>query len=61
MSTMILPFAKTLEPIQENLKISRVGDEVLRIPTPLVTDIDGALKEIIAKMFYTMYVNKGVG
>ena len=61
MSTMILPFAKTLEPIQENLKICRVGDEVLRIPTPLVTDIDGALRQTIAKMFYTMYVNKGVG
>ena len=41
---------------------SRVfGDTVLRTPTAPVTDIDGALKQLVDDMLETMYAAPGVG
>ncbi|MBV8959146.1 MAG: peptide deformylase [Actinobacteria bacterium] len=37
------------------------GDPVLRTPTPPVTDIDGALKQLVDDMLETMYAAPGVG
>jgi peptide deformylase len=37
------------------------GDPVLRTPTAPVTDIDGALKQLVDDMLETMYAAPGVG
>jgi peptide deformylase len=37
------------------------GDPVLRTPTAPVSDIDGALKQLVDDMFETMYAAPGVG
>ncbi|MBV8690933.1 MAG: peptide deformylase [Actinobacteria bacterium] len=37
------------------------GDPVLRTPTPPVTEIDGALKQLVDDMLETMYAAPGVG
>jgi len=37
------------------------GDPVLRSPTAPVTDIDGALKQLVDDMLETMYAAPGVG
>jgi peptide deformylase len=37
------------------------GDPVLRAPTSPVTEIDGALKQLVDDMFETMYAAPGVG
>lgn len=37
------------------------GDPVLRTPTALVTEIDGALKQLVDDMLETMYAAPGVG
>ncbi len=50
-----------LKIIEENLKIYKVGDSILREETEKVKNIDGKLVEFIKKMFYTMYQNKGIG
>lgn len=43
------------------LPIRKFGDEVLRIPTQLVTEIDGELQKLIDDMVDTMYAAPGVG
>jgi peptide deformylase len=43
------------------LRICKYGDEVLRRPTALVTDIDDALQALIDDMIVTMYAAPGVG
>jgi peptide deformylase len=43
------------------LRICKYGDEVLRRPTALVTDIDDTLQALIDDMIVTMYAAPGVG
>lgn len=43
------------------LRIVKYGDDVLRRPTALVTDIDDALQALIDDMVATMYAAPGVG
>lgn len=43
------------------LPIVKYGSDVLRKPTELVTDIDGALQKLIDDMIETMYAAPGVG
>lgn len=43
------------------LQIVKYGDDVLRRPTALVADIDGALQALIDDMVDTMYAAPGVG
>jgi peptide deformylase len=43
------------------LPIRKYGDDVLRQPTELVTDIDGKLQTLIDDMIQTMYAAPGVG
>ncbi|HKS23546.1 MAG TPA: peptide deformylase [Thermoanaerobaculia bacterium] len=43
------------------LRICKYGDDVLRRPTALVTDIDDALQALIDDMVATMYAAPGVG
>ena len=43
------------------LPIVKYGNEVLRRPTDLVTDIDGALQKLIDDMVDTMHAAPGIG
>lgn len=43
------------------LPIRKYGDEVLRLPTQLVTTFDGELQKVIDDMVDTMYAAPGVG
>ena len=43
------------------LPIRKYGDEVLRRPTELVTEIDASIKTLIDDMVETMYAAPGVG
>lgn len=43
------------------LPIRKYGDEVLRRPTTLVTEIDASLQKLIDDMIDTMYAAPGVG
>jgi peptide deformylase len=52
---------KDIEIVEEELKIYKVGDEILRVETEEVQDINGELVDFIKKMFYTMYQNRGIG
>jgi len=52
---------KEIIPINEQLKIYKIGDSILRKTTKKVKNIDGKLVDTIKKMFYTMYENKGIG
>lgn len=43
------------------LPIRKYGDDVLRLPTPLITTIDADLQKLIDDMVETMYAAPGVG
>jgi peptide deformylase len=43
------------------LPIRKYGDEVLRIPTQLVTGLDASLQKLIDDMIDTMYAAPGIG
>jgi peptide deformylase len=43
------------------LPIRKFGDEVLRVPTQIITSIDGDLQKLIDDMVDTMYAAPGVG
>ena len=43
------------------LPIRKFGDDVLRIPTQPIVEIDGALQKLIDDMVETMYAAPGVG
>jgi peptide deformylase len=43
------------------LPIRKFGDEVLRVPTALVTEFDGHLQKFVDDMVDTMYAAPGIG
>ena len=47
--------------IEEEIKIYKVGDDILREETEEVKNIDGELVDFVKKMFFTMYNNRGIG
>ncbi len=47
--------------IEEEIKIYKVGDEILREEAEEVKNIDGELVDFVKKMFFTMYNNRGIG
>ncbi len=47
--------------MEEEIKIYKIGDDILREEAEEVKNIDGKLVDFVKKMFYTMYNNRGIG
>ncbi len=50
-----------IEIVEEELPLSYIGDEVLKIRAQEIKNINGELVEFVKRMFHTMYENNGIG